>query len=487
MNAMMTTTHPAPYFESTNSVPSSSVGFLGMGHRLILGMRCWTAARCFIAIVCLFCSWGLPAIRAETITRPNIILIMADDLGYEGLSCNGSTSYRTPRLDRMASEGIRFTHCYSQPLCTPSRVKLMTGISNKRNYERFGFLPPDEVVFPQLLQRAGYATCVVGKWQLAGGVNAPRRAGFDEYCLWQLTHLGNRYWSPELTVNGREEHFGDGVYGPEVVCDFACDFMRRHRDDPFFVYWPMILTHCPFAPTPESDFPPPLDLYLSNYKGDPQYFGDMVATMDRLIGRVVDAVEELGIADRTLILFTGDNGTDKPIISHMGSRRIAGGKGQMTDAGTHVPLVAWWPGKIEPAVRDDLIEFSDFFPTICDVAGVVRPSSLTLDGVSFARQLQGETGPARKGVHVWYSRNGGEKGEEWVRDHRWKLYADGRLIDVPADPLEKNPVDPQALDRTQRSRIMVLREALEQFEDVRPDDVSQAAQRHRERQRKRKK
>ena len=118
--------------------------------------------------------------------KPNIVFIMADDFGYECVGANGGTSYQTPVLDQMAKEGMRFEHCYSQPICTPSRVKLMTGISNMRNYGKFGFLDPKQTTFANLLKKEGYATCIVGKWQLQGGLEGPNKFGFDEYCLWQL-------------------------------------------------------------------------------------------------------------------------------------------------------------------------------------------------------------------------------------------------------------------------------------------------------------
>jgi arylsulfatase A len=123
---------------------------------------------------------------------PNIVLIMADDMGYECVGANGGTSYRTPNLDRLASGGLRFEHGYSQPLCTPSRVQIMTGIYNQKNYVRFGILAPDQTTFAHLLKKAGYATCVAGKWQLLGGFDGPQHFGFDEYCLWQLTRRPGR-------------------------------------------------------------------------------------------------------------------------------------------------------------------------------------------------------------------------------------------------------------------------------------------------------
>ena len=184
--------------------------------------------------------------------RPNLILILADDLGYETLGANGGTSYPTPALDQLAATGVRFTHGYAQPLCTPSRVQVMTGLSNARNYVRFGIMDPQAVTFAHLLKRAGYATCITGKWQLGRDVELPRKLGFDEYCLRQYTRRPPRYANPGLEINGVEKDFSRGEYGPDLINDYALDFIARHKDVPFFLYYPMILTHPPYQPTPDS-------------------------------------------------------------------------------------------------------------------------------------------------------------------------------------------------------------------------------------------
>jgi len=155
--------------------------------------------------------------------QPSVVLIMADDLGYECIGANGGTSYETPVLDRLAAEGMRFEHGYSQPLCTPSRVQIMTGVYNVRNYVRFGVLDRKETTFANLLRDAGYATCVAGKWQLQGGLEGPGHFGFDEYCLWQLNRRPGRYPNPGLEINGKQVDYTNGEYGPSVVTDYICD------------------------------------------------------------------------------------------------------------------------------------------------------------------------------------------------------------------------------------------------------------------------
>src|SRR5262245_54374752 len=163
------------------------------------------------AVLSLSIFLGTPAPGA---TRPNVILIMGDDLGYETIGANGGTSYQTPHLDRLATTGVRFEHCYVQPLCTPTRVQLMTGAYNVRNYTTFGEMTPNLVTFGNLFHDAGYVTGMMGKWQLGRVVDLPKKFGFDEYCLWQHTRRPPRYANPGLEYNGVERDFTNGEYGP---------------------------------------------------------------------------------------------------------------------------------------------------------------------------------------------------------------------------------------------------------------------------------
>ncbi len=410
--------------------------------------------------------------------RPNIVLIMADDLGYECIGADGGTSYRTPVLDGLARRGVRFDHAYAQPLCTPTRVQLMTGIYNVRNYIRFGLLDPKATTFAHLLKRAGYATCVVGKWQLEGGFEGPRHFGFDEYCLWQLTRRPARYANPGLEVNGRQVDYTNGQYGPDLVSDYACDFIRRHRDRPFFLYYPMILTHAPFVPTPDSpDWDPKARGEPRGGKGAraakaarARHFAEMVAYMDKLVGKVLAALEAEGLRENTLVLFTGDNGTGRGIVSKMGDREVAGGKGLTTDAGTHVPLIVDWPARVAGGrVCADLVDSTDFLPTVCEAAGVEVPAELAIDGRSFLPQVLGRKGNPRRWVYCWFSRGGRRSGAKvFARTQRYKLYADGRFFDVPADPLEKRPLPADGLGpEAERARRM-LQAVLDRYARARP-------------------
>ena len=420
-------------------------------------------------ILALF-SLSLFAIFAPRLeaAKPNIVMIMADDFGYECVGANGGTSYKTPVLDKMAAEGMRFQHCYSQPICTPSRVKLMTGMANIRNYVKFGFLDPKQTTFANLLKKDGYATCVVGKWQLLGGFEGPAGFGFDEHALWQLTRRPSRYPNGGLEVNGKEVDYKDGEYLPDVVSDYACDFIERNKEKPFLLYYPMMLTHCPFEPTPDSADWDPKSPGAKTYKGDAKYFGDMTAYMDKVIGKILQKLDDAGVRENTLVCFVGDNGTDTPVVSTLNGREVAGAKGKMHDGGNRVPFIASWPGTIPAGkVSDEIVDFSDFLPTFCAMAGVDTPESI--DGRSMLATLKGGAEKHRDWIYMWYSRNGPNKGaRQFARNQRYKLYGDGAFFNVDKDVLEKSPLDAAALSEEQKGVRAMLQKGIDQYKDQRP-------------------
>lgn len=409
--------------------------------------------------------------------QPNIIFILADDLGYEGIRANGGLSYETPHLDQLAAEGIRFEHCYGQPLCTPSRVQLMTGQYNVRNYRSFGILERTETTFAHRFKAKGYATCIAGKWQLGSEPDSPQHFGFDESCLWQHTRQrtdkkkrDTRYPNPKVDINGKARDDHQGGYGPDVAARFICDFIERKKDQPFLAYYPMILPHCPFVPTPDSQDWNPKDRGSKSYKGKAKHFPDMVRYMDKLVGTITATLEAHGLRENTLILFTGDNGTDTPIVSQLNDTEVAGAKGKMTDAGTRVPLIANWPGVIPPAqVSQDLVDFSDFYPTLLDVAGIEVDRPQTIDGRSFLPLLRGEKGTPREWVYSWYLAKGNGKkkieAKAWARDQRYKLYNNGKLFDVQEDVLEKRPL--MNLSEEQGRTRKVLQATLDHYASLR--------------------
>lgn len=409
-----------------------------------------------------------PATQPPTADRqPNIILIMADDLGFETIGCYGSASYQTPRIDEMAQKGMQFEQCYAQPLCTPSRIKIMTGKSNFRNYERWGFLNQNETTFAHLLKSQGYATCIAGKWQLRGDEFAPYKAGFDEYLLWQITFTSynERYKNPRVLENGVMKKYENGEYGPELFTNYILDFMERKKEVPFLVYYPMVLTHRPFVPAPGSsaydDFVIAAKGDAGGSRSDTAYFKEEVAYMDKNIGTIIDKVHELGISGNTLILYTGDNGTGREVISTMkDGTKIRGMKGETNEYGTHVPLVAYWDGKIKPGqVSSSLVDFADFLPTMCDAANIPLPESFITDGYSFLPQLIGLEHTPREWLFCHYDpQKGGFEKKRFVHNKEWKLYETGEIYHVIHDPMEQKVIAEADLKPEQKELIATFRD-----------------------------
>lgn len=412
-----------------------------------------------VTVLLAFC-FGITASSHAAPQRPNIILIMADDLGYETVSANGGAPYQTPELDRLAAEGLRFTNCVAQPLCTPTRVKLMTGRYNFRNYATFGILDPRETTFGNVMRAAGYATCITGKWQLGRDRELIDHFGFDEYCLWWLENKSPRYNNVgELIRNGEVLPGNQGEYGPDVVSNFLLDFITRHKDGPFFCYYPMMLTHAPFELTP--DAPPGM-----TKKSPPiDRLAGMVAYTDKIVGRVIDHLDSLGIRDNTVILFTGDNGTDRSIKGGtVGEHDWPGNKGNnLIEMGTRVPLIVNYPaGGVQGAVFDDPVDLTDFLPTFAELATVDLPHGMPTDGHSFAGRI---TGNADYQPHPWayvgyYGKSRGEM-THFARDTRYKLYEGGYFYDFIEDPSHTSPIDIETASEEAQASYAMMSEVLE--------------------------
>ncbi len=410
--------------------------------------------------------------------KPNIVLIMADDMGYECLGSYGSAVYSTPNLDKLAQEGVRFTHCYSQPLCTPSRVQLMTGKYNFRNYEAFGYLNPKEKTFGNLLKEAGYATCIAGKWQLNGmsgpkkypgwdDTNRPHHFGFDEYSLWQLQNgkaEGERFADPLIVQNGKALPRDGEAYGPDIFSNFILDFIEKKKQEPFFVYYSMALVHDPFVPTPASK---EWGQSSDRYKESTHHFGEMVEYSDKLVGRILDKLRQTGLDQNTLVLFTGDNGTNVAISSPMkDGSSVQGEKGSMTDGGTRVPLIAYWAGQSpQGVVNQDLIDFTDFFPTLAEAAGVKVPGGV--DGVSFLPKVLGKKSSSKPYVYMYYQPRWGKfKEGVFARNPTHKLYSDGRFYNVGKDVREQQPLNSDALTASEKTIHQQLQAVLKRMPGI---------------------
>lgn len=391
---------------------------------------------------------------AAAAERPNIILILADDIGIGGFGCYGADAYKTPHLDALARGGMRFESCYSMPLCGPSRACLLTG----RYAFRTGMVhnntgrkvsPDREVTIARVLREAGYATAFCGKWNqltyLSSRADA-NRWGWDECLMWNSADSPGRYWKPNYAKNGKRLEGVDKAYGPDLIQDFAFDFIARHRDRPFFLYYPTVLVHGPLLRTPDS---PP---------GDKRPRTELVAYLDKQMGKLVEELERQKLREKTIILFTSDNGN--PQTDTVRGRGLDGVKNTLKEGGSRVPLIASWKGTIAPSqVRQDLVDFSDFFPTLVELAGAKLPEGVTIDGRSFAPQLRGEAGKPREWVYVHLDDG------RYVRDTRWKLYGDGTLCDMKDAPFREIAIAKGTEDAATLAARQRLQAALDRLKE----------------------
>jgi len=270
-------------------------------------------------------------------------------------------------------------------------------------------------------------------------------AGFDRICLWHTGHTevkGSRYAAPTILQDGKFRDDLEGRYGPDVWVEYINKFIAADHDKPFFVYYPMALPHWPMVPTPDS---PEWKDRSTRDREEVRFIKDMVEYMDKCVGRIVGKIDSLGMGDNTLILFYSDNGTHLKVTTETADGPIAGGKGEPTDAGTHVPFIARWPGKIKPSVNNNLVDSTDFLPTLLEAASDPLPGDVATDGISFYRQLIGQKSPVRQWTFCHFDpRPGWDKDRfrlvRYARNRQFKLYDDGRLFDVPNDQLEESPI-----------------------------------------------
>ena len=390
------------------------------------------------------------------ISKPNVILIMADDIGYEALSINGANDIKTPVLDSLARNGINFKNAYSQPLCTPSRVKIMTGKPNYENYEYFTYLNPKEKTFGNLFQDNGYKTLVAGKWQLNGvqfklddytDLKRPYTFGFDSYMLWWLAERGSRFANPVLVNNEKKIDTSIDDYGPEIVSDYIVDFINEHSNSPFFIYYPMMLVHDPFLPTPNSkDWENEQNRLNSN---NPKYFTEMVSYMDSTVGKIINALKNNNIDDNTIIIFLGDNGTDRKVFTKNNNVLVKGSKGLTNKYGTNVPLIISW-SKLKKIKNEQtpLVDLIDFYSTFEDLLDVEKKAS---NGVSLLPLLLGENFDERKYITTYYNPMWGSLYKNravYIQNKKYKLYKSGSFYNYQLDPEEMYPLSLKSLDES---------------------------------------
>ncbi|AXB75856.1 sulfatase-like hydrolase/transferase [Novosphingobium sp. P6W] len=424
-----------------------------------------------LALSSMLAGASVPAVAAETAPAataaprtsgpPNIILILADDFGVEGINAYGG-EYHTPNVDRLASEGTRFDNAHAMPLCSPSRVRLMTGQENWRNYEAFGYLAPGQRTFGNVMKDAGYVTGMFGKWQLMGngfdgrtGIT-PKAAGFDESYLWQLQALtpkGSRYWGPTRAYNGTPKISEEG-FGPDFDSAKALDFIAKNKKKPFFLYYPMVLVHNPWVQTPDS----------MTAEGARDRFNGMVSYMDRLVGDLMAKLKAEGLDQNTVVIFTGDNGTNRQITSMRNGHPVRGGKGTTTINGTHVPFIAWGPGVPQGKVSEALVDFTDLLPTFADIAG--KPALAgKIDGVSQWPVIGGKAQSARSSIFMHYAPVWQFQPERFAFDANWKLYGDGRFVAM--DPIAGVETEVPAGQRKGEAarHYAALREVMDETQD----------------------
>jgi arylsulfatase A-like enzyme len=440
------------------------------------------------------CGPGLreePSKDKQPATGPptNVVLVLIDDLSYLGVSAYGADrlssnwglftnqEFSTPTLDALVTDGLVCANSHAYPICENSRIALMSGKTNQRNLLKVKSQHSSDVTFGDVFQREGYATGIFGKWkQTRGTREIPGKDyiyefGWDEFACFDVVGEGQRFINPNLVVNGEIQDYkgrsdtdpatGRRWYGPDICNRHALDFIDRHKDEPFFLYYPMMLVHDDHKPTPDTKPNSLFDNFdeaNNNRNGhtgdDPRYLPDMIEYMDKLIGKVVAKLEEHQLRERTLIVVMGDNGT-KEIFTHVwpSGDEYPGRKGGTADNGTHVPLIFSQPGTIQPT-RDrpyreytGIVDITDIFPTIADATGITIPRADDLDGVSFWPQVMGETEPHRDHVYSWWNGNDPvEKTDKLLRysfTNDFKFYGPteefpaGRFFDLRTDSLER--------------------------------------------------
>lgn len=381
--------------------------------------------------------------RAEAERPPNIVIILADDIGSKELSCYGNTRIQTPHLDALGAAGVKFETCYASPICHPTRLMLMTGQYGCHNgvYNFAGMrggpepdspaedIAKSHVTFANLLKKQGYATGLAGKWQLSGKQpNLIFECAFDEYCIWAyehnlpegVKHTGgfekdrktSRYWHPCIVRNGEYVLTKPDDYGPDIHNAFAVDFIQRHRGQPFLLYCPMCLTHAPHVPTPDSVKPE-----QDRFQGSNTNFPAAVEYMDKLVGRLVSALEEVGVRENTVIFFTGDNGTG------------GDGKAQPTELGARVPMIVNGPGIVQKRGSSlELTDLSDVLPTACELAGAPLPGDRPVDGHSYADYLRGTSEHTRDWIFSFIGDRRILRTKRWLLEDNSPLHY-GRLYD----------------------------------------------------------
>lgn len=428
--------------------------------------------------------------------QPNVIYILADDLGYGDLSCYGQQKFSTPNIDRLAKEGMKFTHHYSgNTVCSPSRAVLMTGQppgkayirgnAGSANDELICALDPAWTTLPEIFKAAGYATGAYGKWGLgittAKDVQNPLNHGFDEFCGWVSQIQAHTYFPNSYAFNGQEIPLDGKTYVHDIIMEKAFEFIRRNAvaGKPFFAYIPTAIPHAAMHAPPALHEKwrkvfPEFNHVVGKYTAGPgekcpdvpnpiAAFPAMMEHLDNQVGELLAMLEKLGVDHNTIILFSSDNGTHRegghnPDFWHS-SGGLRGHKRVMYEGGIRVPMLARWPKVIKPgSISDHISGFHDVLPTVSDLLD--QPVPREAEGISFLPTLKGENQKAHDAIYIEFHR-GESMFSQAVRMGKWKAYQSKEkleLFDLESDPFEKKNVASSHPEVVSRIETIIRRE-----------------------------
>lgn len=423
--------------------------------------------------------------------KPNIIYILADDLGYGDLGCYGQKKIHTPNIDKLANQGMRFTQHYAgSTVCAPSRCSLMTGLHTGHTYVRgnkatkpMGQLPLPEntSTVAKLLKSAGYSTALIGKWGLGGPESSgtPKKQGFDYFYGYLCQSHAHNYY-PEFLFRNDERVLlkgnkidnprpnGSGVaskrgqYSHDLIADEALQFVNKNADNPFFLYLALTIPHANNEARGKGMEVPDYGEYKNKDWPDPQKgYAAMISRMDKDVGRMMKQLKDLGILDNTLVIFTSDNGphreggADPEFFDSNGQLR--GIKRDLYEGGIRVPMIAHWSGKIKPgSVTNHISAFWDFLPTACDISGVNTPPYI--DGISFLSTMLGNTAEQTKHEYLYWEFHEAKYTKQAVLYNNWKLVKHdsskpAELYNLDNDIEEKHDISlkyPEILEKVEK-------------------------------------
>jgi arylsulfatase A-like enzyme len=395
--------------------------------------------------------------------RPNVIFILADDLGYGDLGCYGQKLIRTPHIDQLAKEGTRFTQVYGgATVCAPSRCALMTGkhgghapIRGNREIKPEGQepMPADTRTVAHIMKEAGYATGLIGKWGLGkpDSESTPGKMGFDYFFGYNCQTKAHEYYPEYLWRNDEKVMLGGTAYSHDLLADESLAFVRQHRDEPFFLYLAFTIPHSKLQ---VPDLGPYAD---ETWPDNLKKIAAMITRMDRDVGRLMSLLKELGLDEKTLVMFASDNGAvyRDALFNHSGALR--GFKRDMYEGGIRVPLIARWPGRIVAGTTSEQVwAFWDFLPTMAALVGQRLPAALDIDGISILPALLERKPIAHPPLYWEFHERGFDQAariDEWKAVRIGGVNAPLELYDLKQDPGEKRNVaaeNPEVIARFEK-------------------------------------